>query len=80
MALIYIKSGSLWFPILCHVLNNTIVFMVSFIGSDEINTVVQLQSDYWMGLIFLLVALPLIAYYIHLNWPQKDSKSPYYLN
>lgn len=68
MAAIYIKTQTLWAPVICHILNNFIASLLELtIGNDLFSA-----SKYlWIGIIFLTISTPYIAFYLYKNWPKS---------
>lgn len=86
MALLYVRTQSLWVPIVCHGLNNlTVVMLDRFSGvsmgeqADGV-TIAALQERWWVGLILLAVAFPVLGLFVHRSWPTPKATIPYLLN
>ncbi len=82
MSLLYINTKTLLVPIACHMLNNGVAFGLSIIAimfgaSETATTAAQFQSDI-TGLIAILVAAPIMIYFLYKSWPKKDTKLPYF--
>ena len=86
MALLYIRTQSLWVPIVCHGLNNLTVVLLdrfSSLGAGnqaDVITVASVQSQWWVGLILVAIALPILGLFIRRSWPQTKATIPYMLN
>lgn len=72
MAVIYIKTQTLWAPIICHILNNFIGSLIELtIGNDLFSA-----RYLWIGIIFLTISTPYITFYLYKNWPKNGLKTP----
>ena len=73
MAVIYIKTRTLWAPIICHILNNFIgVLLELTTGNDQFRASTYL----WIGIICLAISIPYITFYFYKNWPKNDRETP----
>lgn len=85
MALIYLKTHTLFIPIAIHALNNFIAVIFELISSlfkeqAIINASENIQFSWWLGLIAMAISLPwLINFYIK-NWPSRHQVLPYFAN
>lgn len=73
MCLLYIKTRSLWTPIIVHALNNTIVTIIQFSGMGEQEEVIhisdfQADSNLWIGCILILISLIWMIPFIRRHW------------
>lgn len=85
MALLYIKTRTLIVPIACHALNNLAAVGLDYVSrsSDPAETVevlAQLDTYWWMGLIYIAISLPWLIVFISKNWPEGESSLPYLKN
>ena len=72
MAVIYIKTQTLWAPIICHILNNFIASLLELtIGNDLFSASTYL----WIGIICLALSTPYITFYLYKNWPKNGIKT-----
>ena len=79
MALMYIRTRSLWVPIAMHAANNgTVLLFVSLAGDAAAE---QSPTDPAQALIgaaiFLVLSAPFIVAFIRRNWPTADTLTPY---
>lgn len=75
MAIIYIKTQTLWAPIICHILNNLIASLIELtIGTNLFNASTYL----WISIICLAISTPYILFYLYKNWPKKITDLPYF--
>ena len=58
MAMLYVRTGSLWVPIACHVANNASAVLAELldVGDVPIDTVAELQATWYVGVIALVLA------------------------
>ena len=83
MALLYVRTRSLWMPILAHMLNNLLAVLSELLpqqGEAAEFTLQSFQDTWWMGLVFLALALPVLLHFIHNSWPPKQAVLPYFAN
>ncbi|MEL6351687.1 MAG: CPBP family intramembrane glutamic endopeptidase [Cyanobacteria bacterium J06627_28] len=85
MGLLYVRTRSLWVPVLCHCLNNLAALGIDWLSKtttpvDNPVTVEAIQQSWWVGLVLVLVALPLLWQFIRRSWPQPLDEIPYLLN
>ncbi len=86
MGLLYVRSRSLWIPIMCHSLNNLSAVGIDrlshWIGSEpaEAVTVTTLQQSWWTGLILIAISVPFLWQFIKRSWPKPTDQIPYLLN
>ena len=85
MALLYLRTHSLWLPIILHSLNNLIAVSldltaVVFKNGAAFYTVEELQSTWWQGLIAIALALPWLILFWRNNWQTARRTLPYFAN
>ncbi len=79
MALLYIRTRSLWVPIIAHALNNVVsVAPELFSSSPQTFNIGDFQQTWWVGLIGLCLAAPTLGHFIYNSWPQKNTQPPYF--
>ncbi|MCX5963271.1 MAG: CPBP family intramembrane metalloprotease [Cyanobacteria bacterium] len=63
MGLLYLQTKELWTPILCHALNNLIVFSFMFFSrsNNRQTSIENFQSMGWVGVIIALIALSFLV-------------------
>jgi uncharacterized protein len=44
------------------------------------NSLEQLRSGWWLGILLMLVSLPLLVRFLSRNWPHNDAPVPYLIN
>lgn len=86
MGLLYVRSRSLWIPIVCHSLNNLAAVGIdrlsSWVSSEpaEAITVESIQQTWWTGLILIAISAPLLWQFIKRSWPKAQDPIPYLVN
>lgn len=83
MALLYVRTRSLWMPILAHMLNNLLAVLSELLPQQGEAVEFSLQSfqeTWWMGLVFLALALPVLLHFIRNSWPPQQAPLPYFAN
>lgn len=81
MAILYIKSRSLFVPIIAHVVHNVIVLWIRYPSSNVGNasfSMEQYRSLVWIGFFILCITVPFIIFFMRKNWPKQDLKLPYF--
>ena len=81
MCIVYMRSRSLALPILIHALNNTLVlvFLLAETGFQETDSpygLAEFQSDWWIGGLCLLVAVPWAFWFARKTWRPADWRPP----
>ncbi len=80
MALMYLRSGSLWVPITMHAINNGTVLLAVIAGAGGGADQAQASSaaeTAVVGVIFLALSSPFVAWFIYRNWPDTRTLTPY---
>ncbi|MEO0455790.1 MAG: CPBP family intramembrane glutamic endopeptidase [Cyanobacteria bacterium P01_A01_bin.114] len=83
MALLYVRSRSLWLPILAHSLNNLLSVLPELLSTGAESTSLSLadfQQTWWIGLIFLGLSAPVLGHFIYRSWPSLQNTPPYFAN
>ncbi|MEM1238741.1 MAG: type II CAAX endopeptidase family protein [Cyanobacteria bacterium P01_H01_bin.26] len=79
MALLYIRTRSLWVPIIAHALNNIVAVAPELLSSSpQTFDIGDFQQSWWVGLIGLCLAAPTLGHFIYKNWPQRHTRPPYF--
>ncbi|ESA32381.1 abortive infection protein [Leptolyngbya sp. Heron Island J] len=79
MALLYIRTRSLWVPIIAHALNNVVsVTPELFSTSSQTFNIEDFQQTWWIGLVGVCLAAPTLGHFIYKSWPQKNTQPPYF--
>lgn len=82
MAILYIKSKSLFVPIIAHSVHNGIVSWVKCPNPNVRNVTLsmeQYRSLVWIGIFVLCITAPFVIVFIRKNWPKKDLKLPFFV-
>jgi uncharacterized protein len=81
MSLLYLKSRTLFIPIIAHIFNNTIAlgFDLFFTDPDSSteNVVEAYRSAIWVSLVCLAISLPPILLFLYRNYPAKGAATPH---
>ena len=84
MALLYVKTQSLWVPIGCHALNNLAAVGIDWLSKvtagGQTTTVSDIQELWWISLIPIAVSLPFLVWFVWRSWPHKTEAIPYVAN
>ena len=85
MALVYLKTKTLFIPILLHMLNNfmAIAFELnSYLLNQEMPNISlkDFQSQWWLGLVYIGLSLPWLILFMRRNWPMARQTLPYFFN
>lgn len=79
MALLYIRTRSLWVPIIAHAINNVVSVAPELLSSaPQTFNVGDFQQTWWVGLIGLCLAAPTLGHFIYNSWPHKNTRPPYF--
>lgn len=83
MALMYLRTRTLWVPIIMHAMNNGLVLVAVLLGGDAAQdtgaaadageTGLQILA----GLLIMAAAAPFVVLFIKRNWPGADQLTPY---
>ncbi|MEO0868749.1 MAG: CPBP family intramembrane glutamic endopeptidase, partial [Cyanobacteria bacterium J06642_11] len=77
MALLYIRTRSLWVPILAHALNNIVsVTPELLVSTPETFDLAEFQESWWIALVGLCLAIPTLGHFIYNSWPKKEAVPP----
>ncbi len=85
MALLYLRTKTLFLPIIFHAVNNLIAVAME-VGTTIFNeretfyTVEQIQSSWWQGLIAIALSLPFLILFWRNNWQLMNQSLPYFTN
>ena len=79
MALMYLRTRTLWVPIAMHAINNGVVLLAVFtageaVTEDSTQTIVEALIA---GIVFMGISLPFIVWFIWRNWPDASTLTPY---
>ncbi len=81
MALMYIRTRSLWVPITMHAINNgTVLLFVFLVGDTAADQAPQSVGEAAIGgAIFIALSLPFLVLFVIRNWPDARTVTPYEL-
>ena len=85
MALLYLRTKTLFLPIIFHALNNSIavgmeVNATILKNQETFYTLEQIQSSWWQGLIAIALSLPCLILFWRNNWQLMPQSLPYFAN
>ncbi|EKV00794.1 putative metal-dependent membrane protease [Leptolyngbya sp. PCC 7375] len=79
MALLYIRTRSLWVPIIAHALNNVVSVAPELLSpGPQTFDIGDFQQTWWVGIIGLCLAAPTLWHFISNSWPHKNTQPPYF--
>ncbi|NJN02270.1 MAG: CPBP family intramembrane metalloprotease [Leptolyngbyaceae cyanobacterium RM1_1_2] len=79
MALLYLKTRSLWVPIFCHMINNALAIALELLPFGPESSLVTFQ-DGWLGLILIGISAPWLLRFVLQNWSKTHEALPYFVN
>jgi uncharacterized protein len=83
LALLYLKTKTLWVPIAAHAMNNFIAFCMMLPASNKPTgtttslSLQSLQSSFWVGLVMMGISLFFLGRFIRRNFPSKQLSNFY---
>ncbi|MBI5679681.1 MAG: CPBP family intramembrane metalloprotease [Methanobacterium sp.] len=82
MCILYIRTGTIIVPIICHMLNNLIAYGTQMLGTfapkvSKAGTVTHIPN-LELAIFLMIFSGVIIGYYIYRNWPRKYWVSPYF--
>jgi len=82
LAIMYIKTRTLWTPIVAHSLYNGVVIALPFLRGSSVvgpwlNTIGLNRGGLLVGIVYIGLTLPLLVIYIWRNWPHRTIACPY---
>ena len=82
MAILYIRTKSLFIPISLHILNNLTAWIMEFLTMDidtpaSYGTIVEFQESWWMGLLALVISVPCVILFWRRYVSKTDWRVPY---
>ncbi|HEY9614529.1 CPBP family intramembrane glutamic endopeptidase [Allocoleopsis sp.] len=81
MALLYLKSRTLFVPMAAHAMNNFVALGLQFFSKTSNSHSTNAASSYlWVGLIFLALSAPFLVRFMFKNWPNQRVPLPYFAN
>lgn len=84
--LLYIKTRSLFYPIMLHITHNLIVTLIvliakiNYCNKVNINLMADISFGVGVNMVVLVVTIIWLILFIKKNWPKSDCKMPYYIN
>ncbi|WP_008308068.1 CPBP family intramembrane glutamic endopeptidase [Leptolyngbya sp. PCC 6406] len=84
MALLYLQTRSLWLVIGIHAINNAIAAILeritAWMAPEATLTLAEFQQGWWVGLLLMVVATPVLAQFIRRQWHLTAQPLPYFVN
>ncbi|MGF1458928.1 MAG: lysostaphin resistance A-like protein [Leptolyngbyaceae cyanobacterium] len=84
MALLYLRTQSLWVVIAVHSGNNAIAAGLDLLSrmndQTSASSVETLRSSIWLGSLLLAISMPWLVRFIRRNWPHQETRLPYFVN
>lgn len=82
MAILYIRTKSLFIPMSLHIVNNLTAWLIVFLGMQFDNsfsgeTLAEFQASWWIGLVGLIVSIPFIIRFWRHYIRNTDWQVPY---
>lgn len=82
MAVLYIRTKSLFIPISLHILNNLTAQIIDYLTMDldtlaSYGTIAEFQESWWIGLIALVISIPCVILFCRYYLPKTDWRVPY---
>lgn len=77
MCVLYIKTSSILVPIVAHMINNLLAYVLvilSSFGPESAKVSYNLEA----AVLFLIVSVAIISYFLLRNWPQRYWRPPYF--
>lgn len=79
-SLLYLRTRSLWPGIIVHFTNNFFALMMTLIFAEEAAAVTPaptVSEALVSAGLFLLFSVPFVVWFIKVNWPRRESLTPY---
>jgi uncharacterized protein len=78
MGLLYLRTQTLWIPVICHTLNNLVVFLVTVTPNSDVErnpdlVLASLRMAGWLGAALLAISLPILLLFIKKNFPKQNN-------
>lgn len=80
LCVIYLYTKSIWPSVLLHFVNNVVSSWPTQESSDGALSPADLQQSYVVGWVFVVIALPVLVWFIKKHWPKKDTVLPYFIS
>ena len=80
LCVVYLYTKSIWPSVLLHFVNNVMSSWPTHASSDGALSAADLQQSYKVGWAFVIIALPILIWFIKKHWPKKDAVLPYALS
>lgn len=85
MCILYVRTQSLWVPIICHAANNIIAWFIDLgyninYGAGDLYTIESMQSEWYVGLICAVIVTFWLVLYFRSPTNLKEWRLPIILN
>lgn len=80
LSVVYLNSKSLFVPIIIHIANNGLVYFARILFGYTEYTISDFQSDWWIGLVSLIIGLPWCVYFFRKEVSKNLFIIPYFQN
>ena len=82
MSILYLRTQSLYLPILCHIVNNVVAWMheagyIYFYGPEYEYTIDTLREEWYVGLLTLIISLVWLVRFLSRPAQSREWKLPY---
>tara|TARA_Y100000590_G_scaffold264413_1_gene297108 strand:- start:3537 stop:4154 length:618 start_codon:yes stop_codon:yes gene_type:complete len=77
---LYTRTKTLITPIVLHALNNFIVFLLLLSSAESTPPMMDPGEIAYKGLVYMLIASPVVFFVLGKWWPNQDAKLPYHFN
>ena len=78
MSIFYLRYKTLWIPILCHAIWNSICVIVSYLlyhfTESTYCSLYEFRSYLWLGILSVCLSIPWIVIYLQRNWIQVGKR------
>lgn len=78
LCVVYLYTKSIWPSVFLHFINNVVSSWPTHAPSDGGVQAADLQQSYIAGWVFVIIALPILIWFIKKHWPKKDVVLPYF--
>lgn len=78
LCVIYLYTKSIWPSIFLHFINNVVSSWPTEASSEGGMQATDLQQSYIAGWILVIIALPILVWFVKKHWPAKDALLPYF--
>ncbi len=73
LCILVLRTGTLWGAVLAHAANNLLAFVGMVLEGPEATSLEQFQSQWWLGVVGLLVAVPWLNWFLRRRVPPVEN-------